>query len=79
MVFSHHCRSKDDLWDRIEKCRCWNNSGTQLSKFKPMPSEHDLIITKNVIEAGKPLDLQILDHLILTKHNYLSFGDEGLL
>ncbi|WP_262711885.1 JAB domain-containing protein [Pedobacter westerhofensis] len=42
------------------------------------PSEQDLIITKKLIEAGKPLDLQILDHLISTKHNYLSFGDEGL-
>lgn len=43
------------------------------------PSEQDLIVTRKLVEAGKLLDLQILDHLILTKHSYLSFGDEGLL
>ena len=43
------------------------------------PSNQDLIVTKKLVEAGKLLDLQILDHLILSKYNYFSFGDEGLI
>lgn len=43
------------------------------------PSQQDLTITRRLVEAGKLLDLQILDHIILTKSNYYSFGDEGLL
>lgn len=43
------------------------------------PSQSDLILTRRLVEAGKLLDLQILDHIILTKRGYFSFGDEGLL
>jgi len=43
------------------------------------PSEADLSMTKRLVDAGKLLDLMVLDHIILTKHNYFSFGDEGLL
>ena len=42
------------------------------------PSESDLILTRRLIEAGKLLDLAILDHIILSSRNYLSFKDEGL-
>lgn len=43
------------------------------------PSYADLTITKRLVEAGKILDLEILDHIILTKDKYFSFGDEGLM
>ena len=43
------------------------------------PSQQDLTITRKLVEAGKLLDLQILDHIILTKRGYYSFGDEGLI
>lgn len=44
------------------------------------PSECDLTITKKISEAGKILDIPLLDHLILTPdNNYYSFADEGLL
>ncbi len=43
------------------------------------PSNQDLIVTKKLVEAGKLLDLQILDHLIISKYSYFSFGDEGLI
>lgn len=42
-------------------------------------SSSDIEITKKMVEIGKLLDLQILDHIIPTKENYLSFGDEGLI
>ena len=43
------------------------------------PSEADTRLTKKLIQAGKNLDIQILDHLIVSQNKYLSFRDEGLL
>jgi len=43
------------------------------------PSQADKDVTKKIKEAGKLLDIQLLDHLILAEQNYLSFADEGLL
>lgn len=43
------------------------------------PSAQDLSITKKMVEAGKMLDLPVLDHLIVTNKLFFSFGDEGLI
>ena len=44
------------------------------------PSEADLDLTKKIKEAGKLLDINLLDHLILgTDDNYVSFANEGWL
>lgn len=42
-------------------------------------SQEDIKITKNIKDAGTILNIQLLDHLILTQNSYLSFADEGLL
>lgn len=43
------------------------------------PSKEDINITQKIKEAGKLLDIDLLDHLILTQNNYYSFKDEGIL
>lgn len=43
------------------------------------PSQKDKDITKKIKGALGLLDVNVLDHLILTADNYLSFGDEGIL
>ncbi|QOW09388.1 DNA repair protein RadC [Kaistella flava (ex Peng et al. 2021)] len=43
------------------------------------PSSEDLKITKQIAEAGKILNIQLLDHLIIAQNAYLSFADENLL
>lgn len=43
------------------------------------PSEHDINITKRLQEAGKLLQIPVLDHLILSDEGYLSFADEGIM
>ncbi|WP_316809182.1 JAB domain-containing protein [Pedobacter agri] len=43
------------------------------------PSEADIRLTKRLIEAGKILDIQVLDHIIVCPDNYYSFKDEGLI
>jgi DNA repair protein RadC len=45
----------------------------------PKPSDQDIRITKKMVEAGKMLDLYVLDHLIITNKLFYSFGDEGLI
>lgn len=41
------------------------------------PSQADIDLTKKMKEGGKLLEIQILDHLILTTEGYYSFADEG--
>lgn len=43
------------------------------------PSPADKIITKKVKEAAELFDITLLDHVIITKEEYFSFGDDGLL
>ena len=43
------------------------------------PSEADRRITNEVRDAGKVLQIPLLDHIILTEEGYLSFADEGFL
>ncbi len=43
------------------------------------PSRDDLNITQKIKEGAKSLDIQLLDHVIITSHHYFSFADEGLL
>jgi DNA repair protein RadC len=43
------------------------------------PSESDSKITQKIKEAGNLLDIQLLDHLIISEKEYYSFADNGLL
>jgi DNA repair protein RadC len=42
-------------------------------------SQADLDLTKKLKDAGKLLDIQVLDHLIIAGQKYFSFADEGLI
>ena len=41
------------------------------------PSSQDISLTKQLRDAGKFLEIALLDHLILTTEGYYSFADEG--
>ncbi|MFI5150548.1 MAG: DNA repair protein RadC [Bacteroidia bacterium] len=43
------------------------------------PSEADKSITRRMKEAGLLLEINILDHLIITSGGYFSFADNGIL
>ncbi|MHA4894541.1 RadC family protein [Pedobacter sp. PWIIR3] len=43
------------------------------------PSHEDIKLTEKMVAAGRMMDLPVLDHLIISNHKYLSFGDEGLI
>lgn len=43
------------------------------------PSEGDTKLTKKIVDAGKLLDITVIDHLIIGNDGYFSFADEGLM
>jgi DNA repair protein RadC len=53
-------------------CHCHPSGNTK-------PSDADVKLTARLVEAGKLLDIKILDRLIITPDNYYSFADEGAI
>ena len=47
----------------------------------PEPSREDRALTQRLVEAGKLLGIDVLDHIVLGDGNtaYFSFADQGLL
>jgi len=43
------------------------------------PSEADIKITKDLVQALKVFNVKVLDHIIATENGYYSFADEGVL
>ena len=58
-------------------------SGVILSHNHPSgnlaASQADMELTRKIKEAGKFLEIQLLDHIIITSEGYFSFADEGLV
>jgi len=45
----------------------------------PEPSEDDLTTTKRLVEAGKILGIEVVDHIIVVKDGFFSFKDKKLI
>lgn len=45
----------------------------------PDPSEDDIKITKKLVDSGKLLGIEVLDHIVIGKNNFCSFKERGLL
>ncbi len=41
------------------------------------PSEEDLTVNKRLVEAGKLLGIEVLDHIIVTRDSFISFKEKG--
>lgn len=44
----------------------------------PTPSPEDVLITERIVEAGRILDIEILDHLVIGQQRYVSLKERGL-
>jgi DNA repair protein RadC len=53
---------------------CHNHPSSNLN-----PSEADIKMTEKIKQAGEIMDIQVLDHIILTEDSYYSFADSGLM
>lgn len=45
----------------------------------PKPSKEDIEVTKRVQEAGNLIGIELIDHLVIGDHRYVSFRESGLL
>ncbi len=43
------------------------------------PSDDDMKITRRLVDAGKIMGIEVLDHIIVTKTSYLSFKEQLLI
>ncbi|MAU00681.1 MAG: hypothetical protein CL608_26350 [Anaerolineaceae bacterium] len=44
----------------------------------PSPSPEDVSVTRQLVQAGKVLDIELLDHLIIAAHGFTSLKEKGL-
>jgi len=44
----------------------------------PTPSPEDILVTRQIVEAGRLLDVDVLDHLVIGKGRYTSMRERGL-
>ena len=44
----------------------------------PIPSPDDIQVTQAMVSAGKLLDIEVLDHLIIARQGYISLKERGL-
>jgi DNA repair protein RadC len=45
----------------------------------PEPSEDDVRLTQRLVEAGRLLGIEVLDHIIVTTKDFVSFKERGLM
>lgn len=45
----------------------------------PEPSRADIQISKKIMDAGKIMDIQLLDHIIIGDHSYVSLKEQKLI
>ncbi len=44
----------------------------------PTPSPEDVAVTRNIIQAGQLLDIEVLDHLVIGQQRFVSLKERGL-
>lgn len=45
----------------------------------PAPSKEDIEVTKRLVECGKIIGIDLLDHIIIGEHKYVSLKEKGYL
>jgi DNA repair protein RadC len=43
----------------------------------PAPSPEDVKVTQQIVDAGKTLDIEVLDHIIIGRHSFVSLKEKG--
>ena len=44
----------------------------------PTPSPEDVAVTREIVAAGKLLDIEVLDHLVIGRQRFVSLKERGL-
>ncbi len=43
----------------------------------PTPSDEDVVVTRELVAAGKALDIDVLDHVVIGRHTFASLKEQG--
>jgi hypothetical protein len=72
---SHVRFGERDGENRIER----SMYGVSVSTLRdPTPSPDDVAITRALVQAGKLLDIDVLDHLVIGRGSFVSLKERGL-
>lgn len=66
---SYHTDLAVCLW-----MRCLNHPDGNVE-----PSKEDIAITQRLMEVGRIVGIEVIDHIIINKNGYFSFQAEGML
>lgn len=50
-----------------------------LSSGDPTPSQEDIHVTRRLVESGKMIGIELLDHLIIGDRKFVSLKEKGYL
>lgn len=50
-----------------------------LSSGDPTPSQEDIQVTRRLVESGKMIGIELLDHLIIGDRKFVSLKEKGYL
>ena len=45
----------------------------------PSPSQEDIAITDRLVQAGKLMDIPVLDHVVIGDNKYISLKEKGMV
>lgn len=45
----------------------------------PTPSQEDIAVTSRLVEAGRILGIDVLDHIVIGEHRYVSLKEQGYM
>jgi len=62
-----------------EKVKMISKPYLLLSSGNPSPSPEDIEVTKRLIEAGSIMGIEVLDHVIIGDHQFLSLKEKGYM
>ena len=60
----------------------WSNSGiggVVPTQRDPTPSPEDISITRNIVDAGNLLGIELVDHVVIAGKKFLSMAEQGML
>ena len=50
-----------------------------LSSGDPTPSQEDIQVTRRLVESGKMIGIELIDHLIIGDRKFVSLKEKGYL
>ena len=74
-----HCTSTGNFSRSSQTFRGVDNCSHNHPSGNPSPSPEDIEVTKRLIEAGSIMGIEVLDHVIIGDHQFLSLKEKGYM